>query len=149
MFDFLNQIRIRIQSEASCRSGSTAIEFALLAPVLLVLAVAIISYSVYFGAAISVQQIAADAARATVRGLTETERSAIARQHVAQAAPSFMFIDPARLDVQGRSSSANADIYEVSVSYDASRLAIWAFAGLIPLPSRVIVRSAAIQRGGY
>lgn len=126
-----------------------AIEFALLAPVLIVIAVAIICYSVYFGAAISVQQIAADAARATVRGLNETERAAIARQHVAQAAPSFMLIDPTKLAVQGRSSSVNSDLYEVSVSYDASRLAIWSFAGLLPLPSRVIVRSAAIQRGGY
>lgn len=131
------------------REGSAAIEFALIAPLLLVFLVGALCYGIYFGAANSVQQIAADVARATVAGLTEEERGVIAQRYAADVAKSFVLIDPARIAVKTAPSAANSDILEVTVSYDASRLAIWAFAGLIPMPSRVIVRSAAIRRGGY
>lgn len=130
-------------------SGSAAIEFALIAPILIIILSGILCYGVYYGAANSVQQIAADAARASVAGLNDAERASLARSHVAQAAPSFVLVNPSRLTVKANPSSASADLFEISVSYDASSLAIWAFSGLLPLPPRVIVRTAAIQRGGY
>ena len=129
--------------------GSAAIEFALVAPVLVIILIGILCYGVYYGAANSVQQIAADAARASVAGLTDQERSSLARARVQQHAPSFVLIDASRLSVTASSSSANADLFEVSISYDTGDLAIWAFSGVVPLPPRVIVRTSAIQRGGY
>jgi Flp pilus assembly protein TadG len=131
------------------RSGASAVEFALIAPVLLVFLVGVLVYGLYFGAASSVQQLAADAARASVAGLTDEERAAIARQHVADGSRSYVLLDPARAAVSARPSTADPNLFEVAVSYDASTLSIWAFEGLIPLPSRTIRRSAAIQRGGY
>jgi len=131
------------------QDGAAAIEFALIAPLLIVFLVCVVCYGVYLGAASSVQQIAADVARATVVGLNEEERAAIARRHASDIAKSFTLIDPARIAVRAAPSVANADIFEVTVSYDASRLAIWAFSKLIPMPSSTIVRTAAIRRGGY
>lgn len=130
-------------------AGSAAIEFALIAPMLLAVLVGVLSYGIYFGTANSVQQLAADAARASVAGLDDAERGSIARQHVSEAARSFVLIDASRATVRANVSAANPNLFEVAVSYDASRLSIWAFASLVPLPSSTITRTAVIQRGGY
>ncbi|TIM19494.1 MAG: pilus assembly protein, partial [Mesorhizobium sp.] len=45
------------------QSGTSAIEFALLAPIFILLLLGMVAYGIYFGASHSVQQIAADAAR--------------------------------------------------------------------------------------
>jgi hypothetical protein len=35
------------------------------------------------------------------------------------------------------------------VRFDASDLPIWFMSGLVPLPPKIIERSASIKRGGY
>ncbi|WP_271199278.1 TadE/TadG family type IV pilus assembly protein [Methylopila turkensis] len=129
--------------------GAAAVEFALLAPVLLMMIAGVVAYGLYFGLANSVQQLAADAARASVAGLSDAERAQLASDRVAASAGSYVLLDPARATVTARPSPANADLFEVQVAYDASALAIWSFGGLVPLPTKTIVRSASIQRGGY
>src|SRR5689334_21418066 len=59
-------------------SGVAAIEFAVVFPLFLLIILAIIGYGSYLGAAHSVAQLAADAARASVAGLSDTERASIA-----------------------------------------------------------------------
>lgn len=54
--------------------ATSAIEFALVAPVLLLLLFGIIGYGYILGVYHGVQQIAAEAARASVSGLNDTER---------------------------------------------------------------------------
>lgn len=129
--------------------GTAAIEFGLIAPVLFVILCGTLSYGLYFGAANSVQQLAADAARASIAGLSDSERADIAKKHVAAAAKSFMLIDPTLASVRANPASADPNLFEVAVSYDSSKLGIWAFSGLLPLPSKTITRTAAIQRGGF
>lgn len=138
-----------LRAAARNTSGATAIEFAFVAPVFLCMLAGILVYGLYFGVANSVQQLAADAARASVAGITDAERSSIAKKHVTDAASSFVFINPSYTTVTAQPSVKDANIFEVTVSYDASRLPIWSFDGLLPTPSKTIVRSSAIQRGGY
>ncbi|GLK56786.1 Flp pilus assembly protein TadG [Methylopila capsulata] len=126
-----------------------AVEFALIAPVFISIVAGVVFYGVYFGAANSVQQLAADAARASIAGLSDAERVAIARQHVIAAAPSFVLIDASRTSVTAKPSTSDPNLFEVAVSYDASRLTIWGLDGLLPLPSKTITRTAAVQRGGF
>ncbi len=145
----MRRVFSRMRAFNAAAAGSMAVEFALIAPVLIAMLAGVIFYGVYLGAANSVQQLAADAARASVAGLNDAERISIARAHVASAAPSFTLIDPAKTSVTAKVSSANSNVFEVAVSYDASKLAIWGFQGLLPLPSKTITRSAAIQRGGF
>src|SRR5690606_41507901 len=64
-------------------AASSAVEFALIAPVFLLLVFGALAYGIYFVAAHAVQQLAADAARAAVAGLTGTERTALAVAFVA------------------------------------------------------------------
>ena len=51
------------------RSATSAIEFAILSPLFIFFVMGMVAYGIYFGAAHSVQQIAADAARTAIAGL--------------------------------------------------------------------------------
>lgn len=130
-------------------SGASAIEFALVAPVLIVLAVGILVYGLYFGTAHSVQQLAADAARASVAGLSDTERTSIAQTHVATNAASYPLIAPDKITVAAGPLDADANQFEVTVEYDASELPIFGLDQLVPVPSPTIRRTSTIRRGGY
>lgn len=130
--------------------GTAAIEFALVLPIFLVLLLGILAYGVYFAAAHSTAQLAADAARASVAGLTETERSTLARANVASNIASYgILLDPSKVTVEAATVPTDTTEFRVAVRYDASDLPIWSFTPFLPLPSKVIEQAAVIKRGGY
>lgn len=130
-------------------SGATAIEFALVFPVALVFFCGLLAYGIYFGAVHSVQQLAADAARASVSGLSDAERKAIVEQHVAASGGGYPLLSAERLSVSAGALAADPSQFAVRVSFDAGDLPIWALSGLVPLPAKSIERVAIIKRGGY
>ena len=103
----------------------------------------------YIGATHSVQQLAADAARASVAGMTDVERIAIAQEHVSRNAASYMLLGAGAITAEARRSASSPDDFEVRVRYDASGLPIWQFARLFALPSDQIERAAVVRRGGF
>ncbi len=129
--------------------GATAVEFALVFPVAIIFFCGLLAYGVYFGAAHSVQQLAADAARASVSGLNNTERASIAAQHVAASGGEYPLLRADRLTVSAQPLGADPTQFEVRVSFNSEDLPIWALSGLVPLPERTIERVAIIKRGGY
>ena len=131
-------------------SGSVAIEFALICPVLLLLLLGSIAYGLYFLAAHSVAQIAANAARATVAGITDAEREKLARNAVALELKSHpLFLDHTTVVVTAGRVPTDPTSYRVAVTYDAKLLPIWNLSSFLPLPSRYIEQSAVIKNGGY
>ena len=79
------------------RSGASALEFAIVVPVFLLIVLGILTYGIYLGSVHSVEQLAADAARASVAGLSDSERTQIATQHVTTNANGYPCSTPARL----------------------------------------------------
>jgi Flp pilus assembly protein TadG len=128
--------------------GTSAVEFAILAPVMLFLLFGMIAYGIYFGASHSIQQIAADAARTAVAGLTPTERSSLATEYVRRNASGYAFIDPSELKLSVGDSSADPDQFNVRITYDAHNLPIWNLLRGMPLPGETISRSSTIRIGG-
>lgn len=128
--------------------GASAVEFALLLPVYLLLVLGMVAYGLYFGAAHSVQQLAADAARSAVAGLNPPERDALVRQFVARNAASYPLLDPDRLVVDPGPSPFDPDQYLVVLRYDASALPLWNLYPPIPLPHPVITHRSTIRNGG-
>jgi Flp pilus assembly protein TadG len=126
--------------------GSAAIEMALIAPVLMAMLMGIVSYGGYFWLSHNIQELASDAARAALPGLTADERQKLAQTQLAADIKSYGV-----LDKNAATTSYNGDGtgYTVSVSYDATNSAFWASSGFIPMPSPRIVRSASIKLGGY
>ncbi len=130
--------------------GTAAIEFALILPIFLTLLLGILAYGIYFAAAHSTAQLAADAARASVAGLTDTERSSIARASVASNVRNYgVLLDASKVVVDAAPLPSDATEFRVAVRYDAASLPIWSFAPFLPLPSTTIEQTAVIKRGGY
>lgn len=133
----------------AARDGAIAVEFAMIAPVFLMIVFGIIMYGSYLAVLHGVQQLAAEAARSSVAGLSEGERSTLANSYVTGNVNSYPLIDPAHLTVNAATSGSDANVFVVTVNYDASGMFIYSLPTFVPAPSPTIVRSAAIPRGGY
>lgn len=131
------------------RSGVSAIEFAIVGPLFFIVLLGVLIFAIYFGTVHSVQQIAAEAARATVQGITAAERTELAQNHVKATVGSYPLLDPNYLTVQANTAAGDPNLFNVSITYDASRSIVFAFEGLIPMPPKTISRSAVVRRGGY
>lgn len=131
------------------RLASSAIEFAFVAPILLLLIFGIIGFGYVFGVYHGIQQIAAEAARSSVAGLDDAEREQIARDFVAAHAASYAFIDATRVRVTTSHGGPSRQSFEVAVAYDMSGSLYDRLATLVQLPQPVIERRAVVQRGGY
>ena len=132
---------------SSNRSGAAAVEFAIIAPVFVLLFMGMIAYAIYFGALHSLQQLAADAARISIAGLDETERETMVRQFLDDNADGYIFIDRSKLSADVGDNPAGTQ-FVVRLSYDASDLPIWTLLEGLPLPGQTIVRTSTIRVGG-
>ena len=129
-------------------AGTTAIEFATLAPIFILLLLGMVAYGIYFGASHSVQQIAADAARTAIAGLNQTERQALVTNFIAHDVSGYPFVDPKKLTVNAQDSVVDGSQFVVSVTYDARNLPIWNLFQSLPLPGTTIQRQSTIRVGG-
>lgn len=130
------------------RTGTAAVEFALLSPALLLLLFAMIAYGIYFGASHSVQQISADAARTAIAGLSQEERQALVAGFISRNAGGYPFINLRGLEVEARDSTADGSQFTVQLRYDAGNLPIWSLLRGLSLPGQTIVRTSTIRIGG-
>jgi Flp pilus assembly protein TadG len=128
------------------RAGSAAVEFAILGPILILLLLGIVIYGGYFLMAHSLQQLANDAARAAVAGLSDGERQQLASGALASELPTYRFLSPGQVQLGYADQN---QVMTVNISYDASNSPLWALNGVIPMPSSTIVRSASVQVGGF
>lgn len=128
--------------------GTSAVEFAILAPVFLLLLTGMLAYGIYFGAAHSLQQLSADAARTAIAGLDEDERNELVGEFLDANAADYMLIDRALLTFSIGDKPGDPSQYRVTLRYDATQLPIWNLYPPLPLPSPSIAYSSTIRRGG-
>ncbi|WP_438274047.1 TadE/TadG family type IV pilus assembly protein [Nitrobacter sp.] len=136
----------RLRRLARCPRGASAVEFAILLPLFLMLVFGIVVFGAYFTMVHGVQQLAAEAARSSVAGLSEAERVSLAESYITANAGSYPLLQPARLSVSAATSGS--DVFVVTVNYDASGNFIYTLP-FVPSPPTTIVRSAAIPFGGF
>jgi Flp pilus assembly protein TadG len=128
--------------------ATAAVEFAIMSPLYLLLILGMTCYGIYFGASHSVQQLSADAARASIAGLNEAERQDLATAFLDRNSRGYLFIDPDKLTVDVGDSSDDANQFVVQVSYDASGLPIWGLFDRLNMPGQTIRRMSTIRVGG-
>jgi Flp pilus assembly protein TadG len=131
-----------------CRRGASAVEFAMVLPVFLTIVFGIVVFGSYLAVIHGVQQLAAEAARSSVAGMSETERGTLAKSYVSANADTYPQIDKTHLSVNAATSGANANVFVVTVNYDASSMFIYSLP-FVPMPPTLIARSAAIPYGGF
>lgn len=101
------------------RRGSNAVEFAMIAPVLMFLVTGIICAALYLAMMNSLAQVAADAARYAMIGLDPAERLSLAKAWVANEEHRYVLLDPKGLTV---ATAEKGPALIVTVGYDASSL---------------------------
>jgi Flp pilus assembly protein TadG len=131
------------------RDGAAAVEFAIIIPVFAMLLFGIFAYGSYLAMVHGVQQLTAEAARASIAGVTDSERASLAQANIASNVGSYPFLIANDLTVQSAATNTATGTFTVTVRYNAADMFIFNLPSLIPMPSPVIVRTAAIQRGGY
>ncbi|QNE31817.1 pilus assembly protein [Sphingomonas sp. NBWT7] len=131
-------------SLADSRRGVAVIEFALVLPLLALLALGILGYGQYFLLAHSVQQIANDAARATIGGLSAAERVALANGTVARELGQMPAVQPGQMSVAVEDAG---ELTIVRLRLDAATHGLFA-ARIVPMPDPVIERRATVRQGG-
>jgi Flp pilus assembly protein TadG len=134
----------RLSGLSKDRRGAALIEFAIVLPAFACLLFGVMAYGQYFLLAHSVQQIANDAARATVAGLSAAERQALATSATSADLAALSQIDPRLVTTTVAETS---DTVTVNVRLDASNMALFR-TPLVPLPSAQIERRAVVRPGG-
>lgn len=127
-------------------SGASAVEFAIIAPVFLLLFSGMVAYGIYLGTVHSIQQLAADAARTAIAGINTSERQFLAQRFIDRNASGYPLVDGQKLTVNVRDSVDDHEQFMVTIRYDASGLPIWSLYPL--LPSQTIERTSTIRIGG-
>jgi Flp pilus assembly protein TadG len=133
---------------ARCRTGTSAVEFAIVSPLLILLLFGMVAYGIYLGASHSIQQIAADAARTAVAGLNENDRISLADNYIEHNAGAYPFVERSKLALDIKDNPADADEFTVAIRYDARDLPIWNLLPNLPLPGMTIRHSSTIRIGG-
>lgn len=133
---------------SACRRGTAAVEMAIVGPVFILLTLGILIFGIYFGAAHSVQELAAGTARATVGGLDDKEREILARDYLAATANQYPLINTQKLSMVAAPDLSSPRDFTVTLSYDASHLPIWTLGNLVSLPDKNISRTSVVRRGG-
>lgn len=137
--------RFPFPAEAHARRGVAAIEFAMVAPLLILMMLGIVVYGGWFWMAHSVQSLASEGARAAIAGLDPAERESLARGFVGgQVGDLGLRADRASVEVE-----STASVIRVNVVYDASDHPLMALSAIIPSPPRTIRRTAVVRLGGY
>ena len=166
--DRLRLIRVGRKASSQAKAGSKSVgdppadlgeaglaagEFVLIAPAFLAIVFGIVIYGLYFGTWIAISQAAAEGARASVAGMSTTERESLAQ--VAAAAVlenygSLLHSDNWTITAQ---PGAAAHTFQVSVRYDlsgkkfadvASSIAV-----VIPVPTDTPTATVTVGYGGY
>jgi Flp pilus assembly protein TadG len=129
--------------------GVAAIEFALVAPVFFLLLLGIAAYGIYFSAISSLQELAADAARASVAGVSTNERQSIVTAYVAESSTNYTLLSKNPITVTAAPFAGDATRYSVTLETDISNLPLQGTSGIFPMPSAIITRTAVVRIGGY
>ncbi|MCV9996817.1 pilus assembly protein [Pararhizobium sp. YC-54] len=129
------------------KDGAAALEFAIIAPLFFLTIFTMIGYGIYLSASHAVQQIAADAARTAVAGLSATERKSLATSFIQTSTLDYAFINKTKLTVDVEDDVSNLNQFTVTIVYDSSELPIWKLFSFA-LPDEEIKRYATIRLGG-
>lgn len=139
----------RSPAGASGDGGMVAVEFALLAPLFLIVSLGVIVYGLYFGAWLAINQAAAEAARASIAGMSFTERSTLARTTAQTIIDGYAtLLDISKVTITPAQGPA-ANLFQVSVTYDLSSHDFSVIGGLIPVPTQTPTVTAIVSNGGY
>jgi Flp pilus assembly protein TadG len=139
--------RICIDEAIGDEEGAVAIEFAFVCPVLIFLLMGIAVIGSYLGVAHGLQEAAGHAARASVAGMSTSERAALARRSVEESVAGSLLLRADATTVEAAPDAGDPDRFRVTVRYDLRRTLAAAVPRVLRMPD-ILERTAVIRRGG-
>jgi Flp pilus assembly protein TadG len=132
------------------QAGSALIEFALIAPVFLMLVFGIVVYGLYFATSIAVTYAAAEAARASEAGLSDSERESLANAAAQSIIADYTpLLAVASATITSGPAPGNSGLFEVTVAYDFHSFGLAGLATVLPIPTTNPSASVTVSHGGY
>jgi Flp pilus assembly protein TadG len=129
-------------------SGAVAVEFALVATLLLMLVMGIVSFGLQFGARIVAEQAASEGARAAAAGLSASERQSLASAAANNLLNSYGGIASVNTVSVSDVGTPVTDV-QVQVTVDISRYGLASLASLIPVGTNTPTATVVVQVGGF
>lgn len=126
-----------------------ALEFAMVAPVLLLMVLGMMCFGFYYTYLHELQELASSAARASVAGLSQSERDTLARQYVTNAIANSSLLSSSDLTVTTATSGTPAIFYAVTLAYNMKDTPLPLMAGFVHLNASSISRTSTVQFGYY
>ena len=133
----------------TCEQGLAALEFALLAPALLMLVFAVVLYSFYFAALMGVRHAAIEGARAAVAGLSTAERTTLAQDRAQAVISGYGTLLAAGGGPVVTAGPDATGTFRVRVSYNMSGSPMMRYAAFVPMPSPTVSASVVVTNGSY
>ena len=131
------------------RSGIAALEFALIAPVFMLMLIGMIAMGFYVMLLHEVQELASSAARSSVAGLNQTERNTLAQAFVSNYLAASALLVASDVNVQTSTTGTPPTDYAVSVSYKLKDTPIPFLSGVIGINFTTINSTSIVEFGGY
>lgn len=138
--------------------GAVALEFALVAPLFLLLIFGTMIFALYFATFVAVIHGSAEGARASIGGFTDAERSQLARARVTALLTGYQpLLDPARATVTTQpATTGGRPGYRVAVAYPVSEFGFgWFFSFLNAVGDggqsapQTVSYAVTVANGGY
>ena len=129
------------------RSGAAAVEFALVAPLLVALLLGIVAFGSFLGFAHGLQSIASEAARAAIAGLDSAERVALATAAARRGLAANPLLTGGTITIAAGPDMSDPDLFTVTLRSDLNATLLNLIPQQIPVP-RTLVRTASLRRGG-
>ncbi|MFT4089710.1 MAG: pilus assembly protein [Asticcacaulis sp.] len=128
------------------RSGAIAVEFALISPILILMLTGIFNYGSYFWTSHALQQMANDAARVAIAGMTQADRADRAQALFLRQSEYYDLTIPgaSELTVEENGQTLTVRIHFVPEADEGFNMM-----GSLPGMPATIERSASVVRGGY
>lgn len=128
--------------------GASAIEFAVVASLFFTLIFAVVVYGSYFISLSLVNNVAYEAARATVAGLSDSERSALAQARAAEVVAQYGNFLKAE-DIQVDAGPSGEGTYAVTVHHQFTVWGGQSVSNFVPLPPTNQTATVEVSHGGY
>jgi Flp pilus assembly protein TadG len=131
------------------RRATAAVEFVLVAPILLTLIYGAIVYGLFFATWIAVTEAASEGARASLAGMSSTERQSLASTAINRIFSAYAPLLATQYMTLTFPSAANPNLFSVSIAYNFSNSGFKSFAGFVPLPATNPAITVTVSNGGY
>jgi Flp pilus assembly protein TadG len=136
--------------------GIVALEFALVAPIFLLLVMGTMVFALYFGTLVAVVHGATEGARASVRGMTTTERTQLSSARIQKILGNGCIVGGTACSVS-YPAAADTTTFKVRVQYDLSTFNFQWFFNLLDFATGMsgstapatIGHTVTIGTGGY